>query len=103
MVVIVKTFIGQLDIVNPGSGPDRELIVCRLLLETPLEVNRILRANDLEGWCIKREEDSTLGKIAILYQLTLGACEYTADFRRMCKLYEAHSSAPDLQTTLRWN
>ena len=30
----------------------------------------------------------------------LVAVKYTAEFRRMCRLYEAHSSAPDLQNNI---
>ena len=61
-----------------------------------MEVHRILCTKGLESWCIKRDKESTLCKIAILYQLVLGTYDYTTDFRRMCKLLEAHSSSPDL-------
>ena len=88
----MKTFIGQLDILIPREGPAIELTVCTLLRESPMDVNRVLCSDGLDSWCIKQEEESTLCKIAILYQLALCCCDYSTEFRRMCRLLQAYVS-----------
>ena len=39
----------------------------------------------LQEWVIKLQEDSTLAKIAILYQLALASKEYAEETRSICK------------------
>ena len=72
--------------------------MCTILRQSPMDVSRILCDNGLDSWTIKRDEESTLAKIAILYQLANGCVEYSTEFRRMCKLLEAHVDNLNLET-----
>ena len=98
MVGIIKTFINQYNILVPRVGPARELVVCTILRDSPMEINRILCDNGLDIWCIKKDKKSTLCKIAILYQLANGCVEYTREFGRMYRLLEAHVNKMNLET-----
>ena len=95
---IVKAFINQLNIIVSKESPTRELIVCTILRQSPIDVNRILCDNGLDSWIIKSNEESTLAKIAILYQLANGCVKYTKEFRRMCRLLQAHVENSNLET-----
>ena len=72
-----RMFIQQLDIITAQESPPRELIVCRLLRESPMSINQALCNHGLESWIIRPEEECTLAKISILYQLANGCLEYT--------------------------
>ena len=84
MTGIVKMFINQLDILITREDPARELVVFTLLRESPMNVNRALISNSLDNWCVKPDEEVTLCKITILYQLALGCSDYPTEFRMMC-------------------
>ena len=49
-----------------------------------MSINQALCNHGLESWIIRPEEECTLAKISILYQLANGCLEYTAEFRRLC-------------------
>ena len=85
---IVKTFIDHLEIVGTGGGYEK--IVCTLLHMTPNAVNKALYDNGLSTWCIKKDEEQTCPKLAILLQLSNGCTEYSPDMRRSCKILQNH-------------
>ena len=95
---IVKTFIDQMDILRQRGGFNIELVVCTMLQLSSLRINRMLYDNGLESWMMKRDEESTLAKTAILNQLANGCFDYSTELRRRCNLLQVHMENSDSKT-----
>ena len=95
-----------MDILGQGGGSNTERVMCTMLQMSPLTVNKMLHENGLEGWMIRKDEEPTPAKIAILNQLANGCPKFSTELRRRCSLVQMHlenfaSQQPSLTEMIR--
>ena len=60
--------------------------VSSTFLQHPIrDINTILMVTGLQDWVCKISEDSSIAKLAILYQMSLSSKDYNADCHKLCK------------------